>query len=56
MKVEERIFGGECRGGCLHKSGPENEGAATILKVLNVLSNFERKRLFLTKLLDGQRV
>ena len=29
-EVKERIFGGECRGACLHKIG-WNEGAPTIL-------------------------
>ena len=25
-KVEEGVFGGDCRGGCIHKEGCENEG------------------------------
>ena len=28
---EERIFGGDCRGGCMHKKNCENDGAPTIL-------------------------
>ena len=30
-EVEQRIFGGDCRGGCVHKKGCENEEAPTIL-------------------------
>ena len=30
-EVEEQIFGGDCRGVCIHKCGCENEGAPTIL-------------------------
>ena len=28
---EERIFGGDCTGGCMHKKNCENDGAPTIL-------------------------
>ena len=31
-EVVERIFGGKCRGGCLHKQGSENEAEPTILQ------------------------
>ena len=58
-EVEEQIFVGECSGGFLHKLGSENEGAPTIMKIellLNVLSNFERERLLMTQLFDGQHV
>ena len=30
-EVEERFFGGDGRGGCMHKSSCKNEGAPTIL-------------------------
>ena len=30
-EIEERIFGGDCRGACMNKLGYENEGAPTIL-------------------------
>ena len=33
-KVEERIFGGDCRGGCMLNQGCENKGALTILQRL----------------------
>ena len=31
-KVEELIFGGDCRGGCMHNQDYENKGAPIILQ------------------------
>ena len=29
-KIEERIFGGDCRGACMHNQGCEKEEASTV--------------------------
>ena len=36
-KVEQRIFGGDCRGGCMHNEGCENKGAPRFYRGLNIL-------------------
>ena len=36
-KVEELIFGGDCRGGCMHNQDYENKGAPTIFSELSIL-------------------
>ena len=54
-KIEERIFGRDCRGGCMHNQGCEKEEASTVFLenleyfvleielLLTVLSKFERE-------------
>ena len=36
-KVEQRIFGGDFRGGCMHNEGCENKGAPRFYRGLNIL-------------------
>ena len=62
-EVEEEIFAGDCRGGCMHNQGCENEKAAIILQrilhtwqielLLTVLPSLKEKRLSKTQLYDG---